>query len=126
MGRSSTAQNYAISGADEARAYLADPVLGSRLREAAGIVAASTAPSVEHLMGGIDAMKLRSSATLFGEVSGEQVVHAGTAPSHICSIRYNITKMVRPTAPRTRLLQRERSRIAHQNAPTGTSSAVSR
>ena len=45
LGSSSTAQHYAISGLDEARAYLAHPVLGPRLRECAGIVAGATAIS---------------------------------------------------------------------------------
>ena len=73
LGRSSTAQHYAISGLDEARAYLAEPVLGGRLREAAGIVASSWTATAEQLMGGIDAVKLRSSVTLFSRAGGGQV-----------------------------------------------------
>lgn len=73
LGRSATAQHYAISGLDEARAYLSDPMLGRRLREAAGIVAASPTPTAEALMGGIDATKLRSSVTLFSRAGGGEV-----------------------------------------------------
>jgi len=65
LGRSGMNALYAISGLDEARAYLAHTVLGSRLRECAEIVAASDAPSAESIFGGLDALKVRSSMTLF-------------------------------------------------------------
>ena len=68
LGRSETARFYAIQDAGEARAYLAHPVLGPRLIEAteAVIAAPSTAEAV---LGGIDAIKLRSSMTLFAAVA---------------------------------------------------------
>jgi uncharacterized protein (DUF1810 family) len=65
LGMSAMSQHYAIASLDEARAYLAHPTLGARLRECAALVAASEAPSAQLLFGGIDAMKLRSSMTLF-------------------------------------------------------------
>jgi len=65
LGRSGMSALYAISGLDEARAYLAHPVLGARLRECAGIVADSKAPSAEAIFGDLDALKVRSSMTLF-------------------------------------------------------------
>jgi uncharacterized protein (DUF1810 family) len=65
LGWSPTSQKYAISSLDEARAYLAHPVLGPRLIECAGIVAATEARTAEQIFGEIDAMKLRSSVTLF-------------------------------------------------------------
>lgn len=65
LGMSATSRHYAITSLDEARAYLAHPVLGPRLRECAAVVAASEAGSAESLLGGIDAVKLRSSMTLF-------------------------------------------------------------
>jgi uncharacterized protein (DUF1810 family) len=65
LGSSSTSRRYAISGLDEARAYLAHPVLGPRLLECAGLVAAAPARSAEAIFGPIDAMKLGSSMTLF-------------------------------------------------------------
>jgi uncharacterized protein (DUF1810 family) len=65
LGMSPTSQHYAIASLDEARAYLAHPTLGPRLRECAALVAASEASSAELLFGGIDAIKLRSSMTLF-------------------------------------------------------------
>ena len=74
LGRSSTAVYFAIASLDEARAYLADPVLGARLLEAAEAVAAAEADSAEALLGGIDAVKLRSSMTLFLHVAPDEPV----------------------------------------------------
>lgn len=70
LGRSAMAQAYAIASADEARAYLAHPVLGPRLVEATLAVAAATG-SAEAILGGIDAVKLRSSMTLFARIAAE-------------------------------------------------------
>lgn len=71
LGRSSTAQHYGVQGLAEARAYLAHPVLGPRLVTAAGVAASAPARSVDALLGGIDAMKLRSSMTLFARAADE-------------------------------------------------------
>lgn len=65
LGMSSTAQFYAIADLDEAKDYLAHPVLGPRLREASSLIAASETSTAEQLMGSVDAVKLRSSMTLF-------------------------------------------------------------
>jgi len=64
LGRSETARFYAIDGLAEARAYLADPVLGARLVEACAAILAAPG-SADAILGPVDAMKLRSSATLF-------------------------------------------------------------
>ncbi len=65
LGRSETARYFAIRSVDEARAYLAHPVLGPRLRECSRAVLDVRGRSAEAILGGIDAMKLRSSMTLF-------------------------------------------------------------
>jgi uncharacterized protein (DUF1810 family) len=65
LGRSPTARAYAISSLEEARAYLAHPVLGERLRESVTVLLGVTGLSAEDIFGGLDAMKLRSSMTLF-------------------------------------------------------------
>jgi uncharacterized protein (DUF1810 family) len=74
LGRSLTARSYAVSGVDEARAYLEHPVLGPRLRPS---VAALTRwvgkRSAAQILGPIDATKLRSSLTLFDRVAPEDV-----------------------------------------------------
>lgn len=71
LGRSSAARRYAISSSDEARAYLAHPVLGSRLRECVRLVLAVSGLSAEEIFGGIDAVKLRSSMTLFAHSTSD-------------------------------------------------------
>lgn len=65
LGRSPTAQHYAIGSLAEARAYLAHPVLGPRLRECAQALLDVEGRSAREILGGIDAQKLRSSMTLF-------------------------------------------------------------
>ena len=74
LGRSATAQAYAISDLAEARAYLAHPVLGPRLLECAQIVAAQRGLTAEHIFGGIDAIKLRSSMTLFARADPDEAI----------------------------------------------------
>jgi len=65
LGRSATAQHYAIASLAEAAAYLAHPVLGPRLIECAEIVSQLRGLSATDIFGSVDAMKLRSSMTLF-------------------------------------------------------------
>ncbi len=67
LGRSAMAERYGIAGLDEARAYLADPVLGSRLRQMADALLRHADTPAPAIMGEVDAMKLRSCATLFAE-----------------------------------------------------------
>ena len=69
LGRSSTAKFYGLSGREEAAAYLAHPLLGSRLRDAVqAIIPWSDQRSAEQILGTIDAMKLRSCLTLFDAI----------------------------------------------------------
>ena len=70
LGRSSTAKFYGIDDVEEARAYLDDRILGPRLLECAEAVLSHPDRSAEEILGGIDAMKLRSSATLFRAAGG--------------------------------------------------------
>jgi uncharacterized protein (DUF1810 family) len=65
LGQSPMSTRYAVSSLDEARAYLAHPVLGPRLVECARILTGLRIWSPQDVFGGIDAMKLRSSMTLF-------------------------------------------------------------
>ena len=65
LGRSPTAQQYAISSLDEAGEYLAHPVLGPRLVQCAVVLGGIEGRSAEQVFGSIDAQKLRSSMTLF-------------------------------------------------------------
>ena len=62
---SAMAREFAISSVAEARGYLAHPVLGPRLRQCARVVAETEGRPAERIFGPVDAMKLRSSMTLF-------------------------------------------------------------
>lgn len=65
LGRSSTSMHYAIKSMEEARTYLAHPVLGARLRECSEAVLAVEGRSASAIFGYPDDMKLQSSMTLF-------------------------------------------------------------
>ena len=65
LGQSPTSRRYAISSLEEARAYIEHPVLGPRLEECVRALLQRTGASARGIFGGIDAMKLRSSMTLF-------------------------------------------------------------
>ena len=74
LGMSSTAQHFGIHGLAEARAYLAHPVLGPRLRDCAGALADLDTADPVAVLGPVDALKLRSSMTLFSRAEpGEPV-----------------------------------------------------
>ena len=71
LGSSPTAVRFAISGMEEARAYLEHPMLGSRLRECTGIVVDVEGRSVEQIFGYPDDLKFHSSITLFAKAAAE-------------------------------------------------------
>ncbi len=71
LGHSPTARFYAIASATEARAYLADPLLGARLRDCVAAMLAHGDRRPEAILGGIDALKFRSSMTLFEAVADD-------------------------------------------------------
>lgn len=73
LGHSPTAQHYGIADLDEARAYLAHPVLGQRLIEIGHAMLEHTGTPPETILGPVDALKLRSCATLF-QKAGEDPV----------------------------------------------------
>jgi uncharacterized protein (DUF1810 family) len=76
LGRSPMAQRYAIGSLAEARAYLAHPVLGDRLRECAGILTKLPGSSAEEVFGSVDALKLRSSMSLFARAAHDEPLFA--------------------------------------------------
>ena len=71
LGQSAVSREFAVSSLGEARAYLAHPVLGPRLRECARIVAGTEGRTAERIFGPVDAVKLRSSMTLFAAAADE-------------------------------------------------------
>jgi uncharacterized protein (DUF1810 family) len=74
LGRSTTAQKYAIQNVDEAKAYLEHPLLGFRLRECSQLVNAVVGRSIEDIFGHPDHLKFHSSMTLFNHVSTNESV----------------------------------------------------
>lgn len=79
LGMSAMSREYAISSVPEARAYLAHPVLGPRLIECARVVADTEGRTAEQVFGYVDAMKLRSSMTLFAAATGDAAPAASGA-----------------------------------------------
>ena len=74
LGRSSTAQYYGISGLDEARAYLEHRLLGPRLRQCVeALLPWADRRSTEQILGAVDALKLRSSLTLFDRLEPNEL-----------------------------------------------------
>jgi uncharacterized protein (DUF1810 family) len=65
LGRSQTARHFGISALGEARAYLVHPVLGPRLITCTQLLLDGGGRDATHILGSIDAQKLRSSMTLF-------------------------------------------------------------
>jgi uncharacterized protein (DUF1810 family) len=72
LGRSELSRVYALASLDEAQAYLDHPVLGARLRESAAALLALEGRSATDIFGGIDAVKLRSSMTLFHRAAPDE------------------------------------------------------
>lgn len=70
LGRSSTAKYYGIEDLEEAKLYLAHPVLGARLKEISNALLKLETNNPHRVMGNIDGLKLCSSMTLFAEVDG--------------------------------------------------------
>lgn len=71
LGRSAMAQHYAIRDLDQARRYLAEPVLGLRLRRAVKLMNDHQAKSALEILGSPDDLKFRSCLTLFCEAASE-------------------------------------------------------
>lgn len=76
LGTSPRAHFYGLASADEARAYLAHPVLGARLRQCVELVLAVEGRSVHDIFGSPDDQKLRSSLTLFEHVAPDDALFA--------------------------------------------------
>src|SRR5579863_7341807 len=74
LGQSWMSQRYAISSLAEAQAYLQHPVLGPRMRECTQLVNSVNGRSIEEIFGDIDAMKFRSSMTLFAKATDDNQI----------------------------------------------------
>lgn len=74
LGQSEMSQRYAIDSPEEARAYLDHPALGPRLLDCSQALLRHEGRSAREILGAVDAVKLRSSMTLFARVAPEQPV----------------------------------------------------
>ncbi len=74
LGSSAMAQRFAIGSLDEAKAYLAHPVLGARLRECGRLVLAVPDRSIHYIFGSPDDLKFRSCMTLFSRAGPAEPV----------------------------------------------------
>ena len=76
LGTSSMSTAFGVGSLAEAKAYLAHPVLGARLAECVGAVAAHKGLSAERIFGSLDAMKFRSCLTLFAAAAGGESIYS--------------------------------------------------
>jgi len=76
LGSSEMSRRYAIESIEEAQAYLAHPLLGARYRESTAIVQDLVGTTAEAVFGSVDAVKLRSSLTLFAEAAPDDPLFA--------------------------------------------------
>ena len=76
LGTSDMSRRFAIASLAEARAYVAHAVLGARLRECAGAMLATSGLTAGEILGPLDALKVRSSMTLFHRVVPDEPVFA--------------------------------------------------
>ena len=74
LGHSAMAQTYAIASLDEARVYLAHPILGARLRECCETVLTVEGKTAHQIFGSPDDLKFRSCLTLFTEAALDERV----------------------------------------------------
>jgi uncharacterized protein (DUF1810 family) len=72
LGQSPMSIRFAIASLDEAQAYLAQPVLGARLRECARLTLAVESKTARDIFGSIDEVKFRSSMTLFAGAAPDE------------------------------------------------------
>lgn len=98
LGRSETAQYYAIRSLDEARAYLEHPILGPRLVECTEIVNRIEGKSAYDIFGTPDDLKFRSSMTLFAQVALNQPVFEQALAKYFDSVPdpLTIARLSRP------------------------------
>ncbi len=96
LGRSATAQRYAVTGVAEARAYLAHPVLGRRLVESASALLDLPGSDADAVLGSVDAQKLRSSMTLFAAADADEPVFAAVLDRFFAGPDDLTTRLLQP------------------------------
>jgi len=94
LGMSATSKRYAITSADEARAYLNHPILGTRLTACADTLLSIDGRSAAEIFGYPDDMKLRSSMTLFKQVAGANSIFELVLNKYFAGTDDNATKQI--------------------------------
>ncbi len=94
LGHSATAKYYAIKDLEEARLYLAHPVLGKRLLECSRAVLAVQGRSILDIMGFPDNLKLHSSMTLFARIANSNPVFTDVIEKYFDGIQDNRTLLL--------------------------------
>lgn len=98
LGRSPVSRRYAISSLAEAQAYLAHPVLGPRLTECARVLCQLHGRTAQDIFGGVDAMKLRSSMTLFAHADPDNPLFPGVLDAYFDGVADQSTERRLPAA----------------------------
>ena len=91
LGKSEMAHRYGIASLAEARAYLAHPVLGPRLREACQIIHEVKGRSAHQIFGNPDDVKFRSCLTLFGRAAPDEPVFAACLRKYFAGVEDQAT-----------------------------------
>ena len=73
LGRSYQSEYYGITNRQEAEAYLAEPILNARMREITLALLEHKDKTAQQILGGIDAMKVKSSMTLFDAIAPDDI-----------------------------------------------------
>ena len=94
LGTSPTAQFYAIASMGEAAAYAAHHLLGARLQECANLVLSVQGRSAVEILGLVDAVKLRSSVTLFQAVAPDEPVFGDVLDRYFAGIPDEATQRI--------------------------------
>ena len=111
LGMSEMSRRYAISSLEEARRYLAHPILGERLRECARVLTELDGRTADDVFGPVDAMKLRSSMTLFARAAPDDPLFA-RGPRPVLRRASRTTRPRRVCAARSRSASRPGGRSA--------------
>ena len=87
LGSSEMSDYYGITGLDEARAYLAHPILGTRLAECVEAISAHAAVQASTILGSLDAIKYHSCLTLFGAATDDESIFNKALQLHFAGKR---------------------------------------
>ncbi len=99
LGLSQMSRRYAIASLDEAHQYLAHPILGERLGECAGILTELNGKNAQEIFGAVDAMKLRSSMTLFARAAPESPLFRAVLEQYFGGVADEATDVCLASSP---------------------------